>query len=198
MSVKGREAVAGRGILWSATLGSTPLSERIDAAAENGFRGLTVRPDDLERLAAEGLEPAAVAGRAREAGVVRLVVEALTEWYDHEPPRVPFPSADQSIDDHIATARAFDSADMCIVAPFRTSASVHELTDNFAVVCDRVAGEGISVHLEFTPFRPIDSLRTAWEIVQGADRVNGSFLGSLVVDKPLAHARWNYTNISRA
>jgi sugar phosphate isomerase/epimerase len=176
LSVKGHEAVTGRGVLWSATLGETPLPERIDAAAENGFCGLTVRPDDLERLVGEGLQPAAVAGRARDAGVSRFVVESFSEWYDHEPPRVPFPSADKSIDDHIATLQAFDSADICIVAPFRTSASIHELTDNFAVLCNRVAGDGVSVHLEFTPFRPIESLRTAWEIVRGADCANGGIL----------------------
>ncbi|MHB8467098.1 MAG: sugar phosphate isomerase/epimerase family protein [Acidimicrobiales bacterium] len=165
-----------REMLWSATLGGAPLAARMDAAAANEFRGITVRPDDVASLTAAGRAPAEVAREARDRGIERLVVESFSGWYEHDPPRVPFPSADQTIDDHLVAARAFGASDVNVVAPFRTDLAIDDLAERFANVCDRFADEGVAVHLEFTPFRPIGSLSAAWQIVRDAGRPNGGIL----------------------
>ena len=165
-----------REILWSATLGGAPLDARVEAAALNGFRGITVRPDDLVRFGGSGRSAAELAKEARGRGVERLVVESLSAWYEHESPKVRFPSADQTLDDHLVTALAFGATDVNLVAPFRTRLSVNDLTARFGATCDRFADEGIAVHLEFTPFAPIDSLAAAWQIVRDAGRPNGGIL----------------------
>jgi sugar phosphate isomerase/epimerase len=165
-----------REMLWSATLGQAPLAERIEAAAVNGYGGLTVRPDDLDRLRAEGSDVAAVCARARDRGVECLVMESLSGWYPHKPPPVPFPSAVFTVDDHLAAAEIFGSADLNVVAPFGTTEPTEALIERFAAVCDRCAEAGVRVHLEFIPFPPIGSLATAWEIVNEADRPNGGIL----------------------
>lgn len=166
----------GRDVLWSATLGGAELPERVEAAAVNQFRGLTVRPDDLEGMSAGPRSLGSVLARARDGGVDNLVLEGLSSWYDHEAPRVPFPSDRYTIDDHLRAAERFGSIECNIVAPFRTAETVESLTDRFARVCDRFARVGVNVHLEFTPFPPIASLATAWEIVRGADRGNGGIV----------------------
>jgi sugar phosphate isomerase/epimerase len=170
------ETTDGRDILWSAMLGAATLPERIEAAAANGYRGLTVRPDDVDRLEADGLDPATVVADARQRGVERLLLEAVSEWYDHEPPPVWFPSAAHSVDDFRRAAVRFGSRDLNAIAPFATDQTVDDLTEGFATLCDQCAEDGIAVHLEFIPFPPIGSVATAWEIVRGADRPNGGIL----------------------
>jgi sugar phosphate isomerase/epimerase len=163
-------------VLWSATLGPAVLDARIEAAAANGYAGLTVRPTDLEHLAAEGRDAVAVVTRARDQGLEHLIMEGLSSWYAHDPPSTPFPSDAHTVEDHLRAAEVFGSTDCNVVAPFRSTEPVESLVEQFAAVCDRFAEVGVAVHLEFTPFRPIGSLATAWQIVQGAGRTNGGIL----------------------
>jgi sugar phosphate isomerase/epimerase len=166
-----------RQILWSATLGPASLRERIEAAAANGYHGITVRPHDIGELRRDARDVARVCADGRERGVEHLVLEALSAWYDHEPAPDWFPSAAETIEDHLRAAEAFGCTDLNVVAPLRTASETTEsLTERFAVVCDRCAEAGLAVHLEFTPFPPIGSLATAWEIVRGAARTNGGIL----------------------
>jgi sugar phosphate isomerase/epimerase len=163
-------------VLWSASLLSASLDERVDAAARNGFSALTVWPEDLERLQGEGRDPMQVAAEARQRGVERLMLEGLTTWYPYEPPRSTFPSANYSLDDHLRAAAAVGAHDVNIVALFQSTHPIEALTEAFAHVCDRCATEGVAVHLEFAPLPPVGSLATAWQIVEGAGRPNGGIL----------------------
>jgi sugar phosphate isomerase/epimerase len=105
------------------------------------------------------------------------MLESFSSWYDHEPPPKWFPPATDTLDDHLKAAESFGSTDLTVAAPFRTTTETTDsLTERFAAVCDRCAGAGIAVHLEFVPFPPIGSLAVAWEIVRGADRSNGGIL----------------------
>ena len=157
-------------------LGDAPLGERIEAALANCFRGLTVRPDDLQALAADGSDRRDVFDRARDGGLEHFIVEALTSWYEHAPPPAWFTSAAFTIDDHVRVAEAVGAEHANVVAPFPTDEPTGSLTERFAVICDRFAEVGVAVHLEFAPLPPIGSLATAWEIVRGADRANGGIL----------------------
>jgi sugar phosphate isomerase/epimerase len=166
----------GRDVLWSAMLGAAALDVRIDAATANGFRGLTVRPEDLAALAAEGRDAREVFGRARDNGIEQLALEALTSWYAHPPAPAWFTSAAFTLDDHVRAAETTGARHANVVAPFPTEESTDSLTERFAAICDRFAEVGVAVHLEFIPLPPIGSLATAWEIVRGAGRPNGGIL----------------------
>jgi sugar phosphate isomerase/epimerase len=50
------------------------------------------------------------------------------------------------------------------------------LKSQFAAACDRCAEAGVTVHLEFILWPPIDSLRVAWDVVHAADRPNGGIM----------------------
>jgi sugar phosphate isomerase/epimerase len=166
----------GRDVLWSAMLGAAALDVRIDAATTNGFRGLTVRPEDLAALAADGRHARDVFDQARDDGLEHFVIEALTSWYDHPPAPAWFTSAAFTIDDHIRAAETIGSADVNVVAPFPTDESIESLPARFAAICDRFADVDVDVHLEFAPLPPIGSLAIAWDIVRNAARVNGGIL----------------------
>lgn len=158
-----------RDVLWSATLGAAPLPARIEAAVVNGYRGLTVRPDEVGHRAA--------LAAARHRGLEHVIVEAVMDWYDHEQPPSTFPSTIHSLDEVLRAAEAFGSTDVHVVAPFRTrSETLESLTARFVAVCDRAADIGARAHLEFTPLPPIASLAAAWRIVRDADRPNAGIV----------------------
>jgi sugar phosphate isomerase/epimerase len=163
-------------MLWSGTLGRATLPDRLDAAAVNGYRGITVRADDLEQLAGAGVDIREVMRRARDRGLETVMIEANSRWYQHEPPPVPFPSDTYSLDHHLTTAAVVGARHLNLIAPFRTSASVDSLTEQFATTCDRCADAGVTVHLEFILWPPVDSLRAAWNLVRAADRSNGGIM----------------------
>lgn len=163
-------------MLWSGTLGAAPLLARLDAAIANDYRGITVRAADLEQAAEAGIDIGDVMARARDGGIETVIVEANSRWYDHVPPPVPFPSDAYSLDQHLLTAEAVGARHLNLVAPFASAASTDALVQQFATACDRCADAGVTVHLEFIPFPPINSLRIADEIVRGAGRPNGGIM----------------------
>jgi len=170
------DPAASRGVLWSASLGSAALPVRIEAAAANGYGGLTVRLEDLDGL--ERSEVSSLCALARDLGVERLLLESLSSWYDHEKPPPRFTSsASRSLDDFLKAAELTGSVDLNIAALFRTTEETTDsLTERFAALCDRCADAGLAVHLEFVPFPPVSSLATAWDIVRDAGRPNGGIL----------------------
>jgi sugar phosphate isomerase/epimerase len=165
-----------REMLWAGTLGGTPLIERIEAAVVNGFRGISVRSQDLERLAAAAIDVRDVMHRARDAGIENVMIEANSRWYEHGPSPVPFPSDAYSLEAHLATAAVVGARHLNLAAPFATTMTIDGLTEQFAVACDRCWDAGITVHLEFILWPPIDSLRVAWDVVRAADRLNGGIM----------------------
>jgi sugar phosphate isomerase/epimerase len=171
--------VVTRDMLWSATLGDAPLLVRLEAAVTCGYRGITVRPEDVERLAGAGLGIGDVMRWARSNGVHTVMIEASSRWYDHVPPAAPFPSDAYTLDDHLAAAAAVGAKHLNLVAPFAAagqSTTTDGLVEQFAAACDRCATDGVAVHLEFIPNPPVGSLRAAWDIVRQADRPNGGIL----------------------
>jgi sugar phosphate isomerase/epimerase len=165
-----------RAMLWSGTLGGATLIDRLDAAAANGYRGISVRVDDLEQLAGAGIDVREVMRRERDRGLETVVIEANSRWYDHGPPPVPFPSDAYSVDDHLTAAAVVGARHLNLIAPFGSTASIDWLTEQFAMTCDRCADAGVTVHLEFILWPPVDSLRVAWNMVRAADRPNGGIM----------------------
>jgi sugar phosphate isomerase/epimerase len=53
---------------------------------------------------------------------------------------------------------------------------VDDAAEAFAALCDRAAEHGLLVHLEGLPWSQIPDVRTAWEIVRRADRLNGGIV----------------------
>jgi len=65
---------------------------------------------------------------------------------------------------------------LTVIATASSDVPVPALAEHFGRVCDRAAGFGAQVHLEFMPFTVVRNLRIAWDLVRGADRPNGGLV----------------------
>ncbi|HEU5265404.1 MAG TPA: sugar phosphate isomerase/epimerase [Jatrophihabitans sp.] len=161
-------------ILWSGTLGlESPVPPRIDAAVAAGFTRLSVSPLDIARAAADGTSPAEFGRAIRDAGLA-IVLDPVLNWY-------PGGGASPS---RFASFTPEDALRMCEQAGIVAMTAIGspeapapaELAAPFGQLCDRAANLGVDVHLEFMPMSAIGDLRTAWDIVRGADRANGGIV----------------------
>src|SRR5205823_6206506 len=101
-----------------------------------------------------------------------LILDPVMNWY---PDRQPSPSrfAGVSTDDALRMAEELGVASLTAIATGSSDLPVTELAEPFGRVCDRAAGFGARVHLEFIPFTVVRNLRIAWDLVRRAGRSNG-------------------------
>ena len=161
--------------LWAGTVGFTsPLAERFAAAAATGCRQATLSPPDVLRAAGDGMTAADIGRQARDLGL-DLILDPVMNWY---PDREPSPSrfAGVSTDDALRMCEALGVTSLSAIATASSDVSVPELVGYLARLCDRAAGFGARVHLEFIPFTIVRTLRTAWELVRAAGRPNGGLV----------------------
>ena len=161
--------------LWAGTVGFTsPLAERFAAAAATGCRQATLSPPDVLRAAGDGMTAAEIGRMARDLGL-DLIIDPVMNWY---PDREPSPSrfAGVSTDDALRMCEALGITSLSAIATASSDIPVPELAGYFARLCDRAAGFGARVHLEFIPFTIVRTLRTAWELVRAAGRPNGGLV----------------------
>jgi sugar phosphate isomerase/epimerase len=161
--------------LWAGTVGFTsPLAERFAAAAATGCREATLSPPDVLRAAGDGTAAPEIGRQARDLGL-DLVVDPVMNWY---PDREPSPSrfAGVSTDDALRMCEALGATSLSAIATASSDVPVPELAGYFGRLCDRAAGFGARVHLEFIPFTIVRTLRIAWDLVRAADRPNGGLV----------------------
>ena len=161
--------------LWAGTVGFTsPLAERFAAAAATGCRQATLSPPDVLRAGKDGTTAAEIGRQARDLGL-DLVIDPVMNWY---PDREPSPSrfAGVSTDDALRMCEALGVTSLSAIATASSDLPVPELAGSFARLCDRAAGFGALVHLEFIPFTVVRTLRIAWDLVRAADRSNGGLV----------------------
>jgi sugar phosphate isomerase/epimerase len=161
--------------LWAGTVGFTsPLAERFAAAAATGCRQATLSPPDVLRAATDGMTAAEIGRQARDLGL-DLVIDPVMNWYpDRE--RSPSRFAGVSADDALRMCEALGVTSLSAIATASSDLPVPELAGSFARLCDRAAGFGALVHLEFIPFTIVRTLRIAWDLVRAADRPNGGLV----------------------
>jgi sugar phosphate isomerase/epimerase len=126
------------------------------------------------RAARSGTKAAEIGRQARDLGL-DLIMDPVMNWY---PDSRPSPSrfAGVSADDALRMCEALGVASLTVIATASSDVPVPELAGHFAGVCDRAAGFGAQVHLEFMPFTIVRNLRTAWDLVQAAGRPNGGLV----------------------
>ena len=157
------------------TVGFTsPLAERFAAAAATGCRQATLSPPDVLRAARDGTTAAEIGRQARDLGL-DLVIDPVMNWY---PDREPSPSrfAGVSADDALRMCEALGVTSLSAIATASSDVPGPELAGYFGRLCDRAAGFGARVHLEFIPFTIVRTLRIAWDLVRAAGRPNGGLV----------------------
>ena len=100
--------------------------------------------------------PPTIARQAADLGL-DLVMDPVMNWY---PDREPSPSrfAGVSADDALRMCEALGVTSLTTIATASSDVPVAELAAHFGRVCDRAAGFGAQVHLEFMPFTVVRDL----------------------------------------
>ena len=162
-------------VLWSGTVGlESPVAPRIVAALAGGYSRLSVSPLDVARAADEGTTADELGRRIRDAGL-EIVLDPVMNWYGGSP-RADSRFARFPADESLAMAESLQVATITVIGQATSDLPLEQVAEPFAAVCDRAAGFGAQVHLEFIPMTAIPDLESAWTVVQGADRTNGGVL----------------------
>jgi sugar phosphate isomerase/epimerase len=153
-------------VLSLASLPKASVEERLEAAAEAGFRGVTIWTDDACALARSA---GTVRAGAAAFGLEVSCVEAALRWV----------SPDEAAEEAMSLAALCDSAGtqslLACALPDR-SYDPDAAVKGFEILCDGLAHGGVSVCLEPLPWSPLSSLADAWRIVDTAGRDNGGLL----------------------
>jgi len=157
-------------VLSSYTLGSdVSFPDRVRAAAAAGFDGIGLRAENYWDAERTGLDGAAMADLARDAGVPVLEVEYITAWGTAADRDAAQQRKEQTV---FTMARTFGVQHLN--AGLIEKLPIAEIVDAFAGLCDR-AGE-LTIALEFMPYSGVPDLATAWRILQEADRPNSALI----------------------
>jgi sugar phosphate isomerase/epimerase len=162
-------------VLWAGTVGfESSLPVRFVAAAETGCARVTLSPPEVLRAAEAGTPTREIATMARDLGL-ELIVDPVMNWY---PDRTPSPSrfAGVSTDEALRLCEELGAVSCSAIGTGASDVPADALAEQFAAVCDRAAGFGMDVHLEFIPFTFIYDIGMAWDIVRVADRPNGGLV----------------------
>ncbi len=174
-------------VLWAGTVRTSPLGERVVAAAAAGYSALSLSPEDYLAAKADGLSDADIRALVSDAGLRVNCYDPYTKWLPSwEPPPEFDPNMVAFFDvgeaEFFRAAEAVGASSMTVLEPFGRRWPTEIATACLQRIAQIGADAGLAVNLEFIPFWGIPDLATAWELVRLADQPN---LG-LVVDT------WHY------
>lgn len=176
------EGLVGQFTFFAGCLARTPFRDQVRAASAAGFDSISIWPNIWRHaMRRDGLSLADMRAMLDDHGLRLTDVDAYRDW-------APPPSAGGAALGPIRNGIPLDEClDVCAALGGTTIVAVHLTdaaldlgrdTEAFARLCDRAAGYGIRVGLEFVAFGNVPDVATATRIVEGADRPNGG----LVVD----------------
>jgi sugar phosphate isomerase/epimerase len=152
----------------SVTARGRPFFEKLEAAADAGFTGMSVSMMDYRAALAEGRSDADVVAAVGAAGVEITAVGGVTRWLDGSA------DDDERLAMNLAARFACGTVNCTATnAPYR---GLDAAVAAFAAVCDRAADRGLRCRLEFVPWTGVGDLATAWDVVRLAGRGNGGLL----------------------
>jgi sugar phosphate isomerase/epimerase len=161
-------------VLWAGTIGlESSINARIDAALAAACTRVTVGPADVLE---SDLRPEELGHSLRDVGL-DVVLDPVMNWYGGAPMPGAGRYAELGTDEALVMAEVLGAVSISVIGPFvPDEVPAAELSERFAEFCDRAAGFGAQVHLEFMPMSAVADLTTAWPIVRDADRPNGGIV----------------------
>ncbi len=168
-------------VLCAGTVPLSSLQERIVAAAEAGFAGISLFPRDYQRARASGLSDADLRGLLRDHGLAIAEIDPLLSW-------MPGDAADAGVSDEGRAFLATGEDEFYAIADALGARSINAaladprpleldaVAGAFAALCDRANAHDLLVTLEFLPWTTIRDAATAAAVVQRAGRANGGVM----------------------
>ena len=169
--LRGRRAGGPPLVVSSYTLGTdVELPRRVRAAAPAGFDGIGLRAENYWAAAETGLDGAAMAEIAGEAGTPVLEVEYLTGWGAAADRDAAQQDKERTV---FQMARTFGVGHLN--AGLLEKLPHDAIVEAFAALCDR-AGTDLTVALEFMPYSGVPNLAAAWRVLADAGRSNSALI----------------------
>jgi sugar phosphate isomerase/epimerase len=174
-------------VLWAIGASHLNFDQRLEAAQAAGCDTITITYDGLQRELSTGRTPTDLCRRAAGSGVRIGFLDGLTDWSPQRmsPALNPLLQAlfDYSCDQALAICEAMEIDAIVAVGAYAHGAVDHnELVDGFGAFCERAAGAGVRIDLEFVPMLGLRTLREAWAVVR--DTASGN--ATVVLDT------WNF------
>ena len=144
------------------------LTQRVDAAAAAGCRGIGMYIGDFQRLEAEG-RVAELDRLLDDRGLCLAEIDVWRGWG-----RPASAQTAELLDQEVtafAMADRFGCPGLHILCPY--FGTFDDGVRAFAALCDRARGHGLLVSLEFMPSTNVASAADALRLVEAADRDNG-------------------------
>jgi len=154
-----------------------PLRAKIRAAAEAGYAGITLWPEDVEQAHGEGLSDADIRSLLADYGQVVVDMDPLLDWTPEARPKpgealvAVTPEAE-----FYAIAEAFGARSLNVVQGFGQSLDLDRAAEDLAGVCDRAREHGLVVTVEFLPWSGIPNAAVALDLVRRTGRANATVL----------------------
>lgn len=146
------------------------LVELADAAAGAGYRYITTTTWLFEGAPLGGKD---LRKRIDDAGVQVSMIDGLTSALPGAPP--PGPER-KSFEECAEIAHLLGAGCLNLVHIGGVPTPIEELGDAFAKVCEKAAGEGLNLVIEFLPGTGIPDLKTGLAVVRHANQPNGKSL----------------------
>lgn len=167
--------------LWPACVKTHNFVDQLAAARDGGFNRLPVGGLTVRKLQRDGLSLGDIRQLADDSGVTLGHYDGFSAWAPqrYAPDLIAEAKAvfDFSADDCLEICSALGLDAICAAGPFRRDQfAAAELADSFGTFCQRAAGYGIRVDLEFIPMWGIPSLADAWDIVRQSGAGNAGIL----------------------
>lgn len=154
-------------VLCAGTVPNASFAERVAAARNGGFAGISLRVRDHARARDDGLSNADMRAILAEHGIAVAEIEVLNAWR----PGVRVGRSVPSADEVFAVAAAVGARSICVVEGPGEPPPLGEAARIFGALCDRAADAGLLLHFEFWPGSALD-LATCSAILAAADRPN--------------------------
>lgn len=161
-------------VLAAYTVDHASLVERVTAAQQHNFRGISLRTADLRRALDEGWSFVGIRQLVADHGLVVTELEALTGWALNDPAASP--------DDHLRAELLWDAAEVLqaravmLADLHRGPRPLEQLATGFAAICQRAATLGMLALLEPLGGSAVPDVRRAGEVVRAAGEPNGGVL----------------------
>lgn len=168
-------------VLCSGTLLETSLREKIEAASNAGFQGISLWADDVERAHADGLSNSEIKSLIADHGLAVAELDPLLSWLSTGSLGSGAAAGSEALMGHgedvfYAIADTIGGSLINCAHPFPGEVDLDLAAERFAGVCDRAAEHGLAAAIEFLPWTGIPDATTAAEIAARAGRDNGGIL----------------------
>jgi sugar phosphate isomerase/epimerase len=165
-------------VLCAGTVPRASFREKVEAAADAGFAGVSLFVADYESARAGGSSDAELRGALADRGVAVADLDPLLAWIPGAGPGGGVTAEGMAFfrhgpDDFFRVADALGARSLNVALASDPGLPRAALAEHFADLCDRAAEHGLLVHLEFLPWSPVPDLRAALEVAELAGRPNG-------------------------